>query len=250
MTSELLAADREVLYDVRTVPRPDGYHLLLPSNWTYVDIRPNRSARSIRRLVEDRIRRNPDLAAYRKELLGLFRAMVNDALAHDVERLAVLSEAIGDAPLGASLTVARAAGVPAVPAIPAVPAVPGTTGTSDSPDPGGGGYTNHPDALLAAARQAADEGSDQVLPAPDREVELVAAAQQVVVRSAGPLVTRDPRTGHTAESFQAQYWIPEPGTTDLAVLTLASPCGGPALDPLTALFDLIALSFLWSWPPT
>ena len=243
MTSELLAADREVLYDVRTLPRPDGYHLLLPSNWTYVDIRPQRSAKSIRRLVEDRVRRNPDLAAYRKELLGLFRAMVNDALAHNVERLAVLSEAIGDDPLGASLTVARAAGVPDV------PDVPDATEPADSPDPGGGEPTNHPDALLAAARQAADEGSDQVLPAPDREVELVAAAQQVVVRSAGLLVTRDPRTGHTAESFQAQYWIPEPGTTDVAVLTLASPCGGPALDPLTALFDLIALSFLWSWPP-
>ncbi|MFL6076469.1 MAG: hypothetical protein ACJ73S_24005 [Mycobacteriales bacterium] len=224
---ELLAADREVLYDVRQVPPAAGYRLLLPSNWRYVDIRPGRSAKSIRLLVEERIRRNPELAEYRKQLLGLFRAAANDALAHDVERLAMLMESVRGRALAASLTVARAAG---------------------AEDPGGGEISNHPDALLAAARQLADEGSERALPASDLEIDLVAGTQQVLVRSVGVRVGRDPRTGHTAESFQAQYWIPEPGTSDAVVLTFASPNGGAAVEPLTALFDLVALSFVWHWP--
>jgi hypothetical protein len=226
MTGDLLAPDREVLYDVRAVPPAAGYRLLLPSNWRYVDIRPGRSAKSIRLLVEERIKRNPELAEYRKQLLGLFRAAVNDALAHDVERLAMLMESVGGHSLAASLTVARAAGVE---------------------DPGGGEISNHPYALLAAARHLADEGSDRVLPAPDREIDLVAGAQQILVRGVGVQVNRDPRTGHTAESFQAQYWIPEPGTTGVVVLTLSSPHGGSVLESLTALFDLLALSFVWHW---
>lgn len=217
--------DRRVMVEVRGVPRPARYAYVLPDMWFAVSLRPASSMKVIRAIVEGRIARFPALATHRKQLLSMLRSMVNEAVRRRVERLALFSEPGADgAVAAASFSVLRGGGVALA----------------------GGEISNHPHDLAGALLAAYAEGTDLRRPNPDMEVGLVALTQQVAVRAAGLTVAVDPRTGHTAESYQVQYTVPVPGTPGVVMLTFSTPCGWAA-EPLTVLFDLIATTFHWQW---
>jgi hypothetical protein len=227
LTDPLGDPERRVMTEVRGVRRPESYAYVLPAMWFPVSLRPASSMKGIRRIVDSRVARFPALADHRKQLLTVLRGMVNDAMKRQVERLSLFAEPASDgAVAAASLSVLRGGGV-------------------ELP---GGEVSNHPVELANELRADSAEESELRRAAPDREVGLVALAQQVVVRTAGLVVAVDPRTGHTAESYQVQYAVPIPGTAGILMLTFSTPCGW-AVDDLTVLFDLIATTFHWEWGP-
>jgi len=215
----------ELLREVSDLPAPARYHFVLSPVWGNLDLRPSRSAACLRRFVDDRVRRYPDLAGYRRELLTYLRAVINDALRAKLARLAVLAEAVGPGQvLAAAFNFGVGAGV-----------------TLE-----GGAETNDPEAVRQYLVAVAADGDDRQEPAPDLDVAFVALSQQFAVRTAGPRTMRDPRTGHTLESYQVQYSIPVPGGTRLAVMTFSTQCGWAA-EELTVLFDMTAQTFYWTW---
>ncbi|MFL6077739.1 MAG: hypothetical protein ACJ73S_30615 [Mycobacteriales bacterium] len=227
----LVEADQEtrdsirLLSEVADLPAPSRYHYALSPVWGELDLRPSRSAACLRRFVDERVRRYPDLAGYRKQLLTFLRAVVNDGVRAKLSRLAVLAEAVGPgAVLAASFSFGVGAGV-----------------TLE-----GGAETNDPEAVRQYLAAVAAEGDDRQDPAPDLDVAFVTLSQQYAVRTAGIRTLRDRRTGHAAESYQVQYSIPVPGSTHLAVMTFSTQCGWAA-DELTVLFDVTAQTFYWTW---
>src|SRR2546423_950061 len=62
-------ADPTLLYEVSTLPRPDSYRHFLPGSWTGIDTSPSKSMKGIRRAVDERVRRFPELEPLRKDLL-------------------------------------------------------------------------------------------------------------------------------------------------------------------------------------
>jgi hypothetical protein len=227
VTDPLGDPERRVMTEVRGVPRPESYTYVLPAMWFAVSLRPASSMKSIRQIVDSRVARFPALAEYRKQMLTMLRGVVNDAMKRKVERLSLFAEPASDGAIAAaSMSVLRGGGV-------------------ELP---GGEVTNHPVNLAEELRADSVEETEPRRAAPDREIGLVALAQQVVVRTAGLVVAVDPRTGHTAESYQVQYAVPIPGTAGILLLTFSTPCGW-AVDDLTVLFDLIATTFHWEWGP-
>lgn len=216
MSEPVLALDD---LDVARLPTPTGYRYTLAGNWMHVDLRPDRLTTSVRRIVERRVARFPELSPHRMKLIKLLRMQAHEARARGVERLAMFSEPVRDLPVTASFNLITAPGIP-----------------------GAGSLTNEPDLVADSLAAHVPDGHDPA----GREVSVERLIQQVAVRVRARTVLRDEPSGREVHGDGVQYYVPRPGSTDLVVLSYHTPCL-PAAEPLIAMFDLMALSFYFTW---
>lgn len=197
--------------------RPSAYRYVLPGNWMELEPRPARAAADIRRVVEARIRRFPQLAEYRRVLQRVLREAVNRAIAGKALKLALLSEPVGDRVVTASLTVMLDLGLPLGP----------------------GEYTVDPELVAAYLEHKVLAGQ---VDDGQRTVELVPLLQQRAVRTRANLAV----PGVDVAAHGVEYLVPVPGTVQLLTLAFVTPCVELA-GPLVRLFDTIAGTFYWEW---
>ena len=69
-----------------TLPTPADFHWALPTNWFTLDPTPGRAEASVARVVRARIRRYPQLAAYREQLTTLLHDQLRAATRHGRRR--------------------------------------------------------------------------------------------------------------------------------------------------------------------
>jgi hypothetical protein len=201
--------------------RPSGYRYVLPGNWLELEPSPARGAAGIRRAVEQRVRRFPQLAGHRRVLQRVLREALNRAIAGKALRLALLSEPVGDGVVTASLTLTLGVGLPLGP----------------------GRYTVDPDLVAAYLehRPLAGQVDDGA-----RTVGLVPLLQQRAVRTRANLAAPGENGGVAVAAHGVEYLVPVPGTVQLLTLAFVTPCVEVA-EPLVGLFDTIAGTFYWEW---
>ncbi|MFL6077428.1 MAG: hypothetical protein ACJ73S_29040 [Mycobacteriales bacterium] len=201
--------------------KPHRYRYLLPGNWIGLDPSPARSAATIRRAVEARVRRFPALAPYRRTLHQLLRHAVNQAIAKRAVALALLSEPVGEAVVSASMTIMLGPGIPFT----------------------SGGYLNHPEQVAAYLSRQVPAGQ---VDNGRREVGVVPLSQQRAVRTRTDLMVTDESSGLELAAHGVEYLVPVPGTAGLLTMAFSTPCL-PAADALATLFDAVAGTFYWEW---
>ncbi len=206
--------------DLRRYPQPTGYSYAFAGDWIQIDLRPDRLTDSVRRQLDRRISRFPELTPRRTQLIKMLRLQAHQARDGGVERLAIFAEMAGNVPVTASFNLLKTPGVP-------------------SP---GGGLTNQPAKVAEHLATSVPDEHDTA----GREVGLAELIQQVAVRVRARTTVRDEPSGKRIRGDGVQYYVPRPGSTDLVVLSYHTPCL-PAAEPLIAMFDLMAQSFYFTW---
>ncbi|SFB88655.1 hypothetical protein [Streptomyces aidingensis] len=92
---------------VDTVPvEREGFHIKVPDSWWEFDIRPETRDDSIRRLVEERVKASPQMAAHRETIRTFLRRQAKEAWDNGAAYIGCMADAFGgEVPITASLTV-------------------------------------------------------------------------------------------------------------------------------------------------
>ncbi|MFF4539168.1 hypothetical protein [Streptomyces aureus] len=88
-----------------------GFRIKVPESWWEFDVRPESRDDSIRRMVNERIRRRPELAPYRDTYVGFLRRAAADAWNSGALYCGCMAESFGgDTPITGSVTVSIVGG--------------------------------------------------------------------------------------------------------------------------------------------
>ncbi|MFC6066478.1 hypothetical protein [Streptomyces ochraceiscleroticus] len=91
--------------EAQTIER-SGFHIKVPKSWWEFDIRPASRDDTIRQLVNERVRRRPELAEYRDVFSSFLRKAARDAWQSGALYCGCMAESFGGAaPVTASVTV-------------------------------------------------------------------------------------------------------------------------------------------------
>lgn len=83
-----------------------GFRIKVPESWWEFDVRPESRDDGIRQMVNDRVRRNPELAEHRGVLEAFLRKAAKDAWASGALYCGCMAESFGgDVPVTGSVTV-------------------------------------------------------------------------------------------------------------------------------------------------
>jgi hypothetical protein len=87
------------------LPTPAGFNWAVPSNWFHLDLRPGRERAGIERVLSERVRRFPELAAYRGRLSRALLAQVREAARDGAREVAMVAEVVAGRAVSASLCI-------------------------------------------------------------------------------------------------------------------------------------------------
>jgi hypothetical protein len=87
------------------LPTPAGFNWAVPSNWFHLDLRPGRERAGIERVLDERVRRFPELAAYRERLSRALLAQVREAARDGAREVAMVAEVVDGRAVSASLCI-------------------------------------------------------------------------------------------------------------------------------------------------
>ncbi|CAL9496892.1 hypothetical protein SUDANB1_03349 [Streptomyces sp. enrichment culture] len=82
-----------------------SFSLAVPESWWEFDIRPEGRDTTIRTMVDDRVRENPELAPYRADMNAMLRKMAKDAHDSGALYMGCMAENFDGIPLSATVTV-------------------------------------------------------------------------------------------------------------------------------------------------
>jgi hypothetical protein len=200
-----------------SLPPATGYSYALPAGWLHLDLDPARRAVSVRRVVRERVRREPRLAAHLGALDRLIHHECAVAAARGAERVSLLAEPVGGAVVTASVTFVVAS-LPEASALDA----------------------------QAAARWLSAEHAQAFETDPQARLDVIELVQQDVVRRRWTETTTT-GAGVPLEHRVWQLVAPWPGRPRVGLLTMASPCQ-PLWGLLETVFDAAAQTLHWTWP--
>lgn len=187
---------------------PTGFWVAVPEGWISLDVDPETSAESARKLAEAAVAGDPSIRDQQGAIAQLLTRLTRNAAESGVRFCACFFQVFDEQlPVQASLTVAFHA--------------------LDS--------SNNPAAMLEDLR---GEG---------RRIEMVDLDAGQAVRRSGRRREQMPDSEEPVEFLSCQYYIKLPATTDrIALLTFASPTVALE-DDLLALFESMAGSFAFTW---
>jgi hypothetical protein len=200
------------------LPTPAGFNWAVPSNWFHLDLRPGRERVGIERVLDERVRRFPELAAHRERLSRALLAQVREAARDGAREVAMVAEVVEGRAVSASLCIFTAPAVLDEGAEP-VRVTAAELATGLGPATGLGSE--------AGVGSEAGMGS---------EAGVVDLAQQPAAR------VRATRQLGDVSAEVVQYFVPVPSSTEVVVLAFSSPVEG-----LAEVFDVIAGSFYFHW---
>lgn len=190
---------------------PTGYSVDLPDGWLLINVDPETSMRSMRRLLNEAAKHDDEIRAHRVELEQLLAQLLADASAAGVESFACTFSMInGILPLQASLTVA-------------VHSL-------------GGG--DHDVGIIF--RELADGETERSVDVVDLQ------GVGSVVRRSGRRQQSPPGSEQAIDYICRQFYVPVPRGADLILLTFASPTIDLTTE-MNDLFDGIADTFTFTF---
>lgn len=196
---------------VAEVAGPTSYALALPEGWVRLDLDPTTQQTSVEALVEERVRRSPELAPRRRQIRRTLLAEARAATEAGAVDAALLSEVIEGLPVTAALTVSLL----------------------DAPPSGGGSGVAALMAGLAGTGGSAGAVSREKLP----------HGPAVRLRMSQAL----PGPGGTRREVETvQFFVPTPAQDLFAVLSFSTPTP-EVVEELVLFFDAIAATFGWVW---
>jgi hypothetical protein len=192
------------------------FRIVAPPKWTALDVDPATSAESIRRVVEDRVGRDPRVAAQRAQFTGMLQQAVANAARNGAVLAFVYADVFGDAPVGASLLVF----------VSAVEDKVLVAGEIDL------------DALHGLVLGTAAPGETVV---DSSVVELPAGGAVRIRRRTTAMVL-----GRSVPTEVVQYFVPVPGRRNTVTLNFSTPSIALA-DAFSELFAAVAETLQWKW---
>lgn len=188
----------------------DGFLLTVPDSWWEFDLHPATRDDNIRRLVNERVRRFPELAGHRQTITAFLRRTAREAHASGAVYCGCMAQDFSGVPLTAQLTVSLVG----------------------ARTPGGEALATDPSAIAGSLREktARREGDTW------RKVTLaeVPGAWQGA-RTYGVEDVEVPGDTRTVRAVLMQTFIPVPGTADRVALVSGS---SQVLDLADAFFDV------------
>jgi hypothetical protein len=197
---------------------PRDVRVATPDTWFDLDLDPKTSARSIAWLVEERAGRNGKQVPTRWQLTAMLEKATADARSHGAIFASVFSDVIEHRPVAALLIISLA--------------------------------NDH--AVVAGAGETRAQAIAGVLgrpggPADGAEIRVVELPAGWAVRSRyRAAVDPEGLEGYPVEVENLQYFTLIPSTTNLLLLSFATPNVGVA-DAMVELFDGVAESMRWWW---
>ncbi|GAA3867161.1 MULTISPECIES: hypothetical protein [Streptomyces] len=204
--------------DAVTVER-EGFRINVPDSWWEFDLRPETRDNSIRRMVDERVRANPEMAEHREVIAGFLRKQAKHAWDNGSVYCGCMAQSFGDGPpITATVTVsligARTSSGEILPTDPA--AIIGQLGNREAKKPG--------DAWREVS----------VIDIPD---------VGRVARTKGVEDIKVPNDSRTARAVLMQTFIPVPGDQQAVALVSGSSQVLDLADSFFDVFDAITSTF-------